>query len=90
MPERVTPKVHAWHIEEREYARHQQRRGRRHAYEELEPSRTALVVVDMVPFFVEAMEYCRGIVPNIERLATCLRNAGGTVCLLYTSPSPRD
>ena len=79
MPEREVPRVHAWFIEEREYARHQHRRGRRHAYEELEPSRTALVVIDMVPFFVEEMEYARGIVPNIERLATCLRQAGGTV-----------
>jgi nicotinamidase-related amidase len=33
----------------------------------------------MVPFFVEGMEYGRGIVPNIARLAGCLRSAGGTV-----------
>ena len=52
---------HAWRIEEREYARQEQRRGRRHAYEHLDPARTALVVVDMVPFFVEEKPYCRGI-----------------------------
>lgn len=79
MSEVVTPKVHAWHIEEREHARHEQRRGRRHAFETLEPSRTSLVVVDMVPFFVEGLEYGRGIVPNIGRLAACLRDAGGLV-----------
>jgi nicotinamidase-related amidase len=27
--------THAWHIEEREYERHEQRRGRRHAVETL-------------------------------------------------------
>ena len=37
--------VHDWHIDEREYARHEQRRGRRHAYETLDPERTALVLV---------------------------------------------
>jgi nicotinamidase-related amidase len=77
--EPVTTKVHAWHIAEREYVRHERRRGRRYAYEVLDPVRTALVVIDMVPFFVEEMEYCRGIVPNIQRLATCLRDAGGTI-----------
>ncbi|MDJ1137116.1 isochorismatase family protein [Streptomyces iconiensis] len=71
--------VHAWRIEEREYARQETRRGRRFAYPLLRPARTALVVVDMVPFFVEANPYCRGIVPNIQRLATALRAAGGTV-----------
>lgn len=91
MPDRVTPQVHAWHIEEREYARHEERRGRRHAYQALEPSRTALVVVDMVPFFVAEMPYCRGIVPNIQQLATCLRDAGGTVAWVLpgrVEPSP--
>lgn len=77
--ELVKPRMHAWHIEEREYSRHEERRGRRHAYERIEPRRTALVVVDMVPFFVEENEFCRGIVPNIGWLASSLRNAGGTV-----------
>src|ERR1044072_2644503 len=54
-----------WSIEEREYTRHESRRGRRHAYEELDPARTALVVVDMVRFFAEA----RDVVPNINLLA---------------------
>ena len=71
--------VHQWAIEEREYARHEQRRGRRHAFEHLDPRRTALVVIDMVPFFVAENEFCRGIVPNISRLAASLREAGGTV-----------
>ena len=71
--------MHAWRVEEREYARHEQRRGRRHAYETLAPTRTALVAVDLVPFFVEQNPYCRGILPNVQRLAFALREAGGTV-----------
>jgi nicotinamidase-related amidase len=73
----VDPQTHAWHIEAREYARQESRRGRRHAFEHLVPSRTALVVIDMVPFF--ASGYFTGIVPRISRLAHSLRAAGGTV-----------
>ncbi|WP_143094820.1 hypothetical protein [Streptacidiphilus jiangxiensis] len=53
--------VHDWVIPRREYLRQEQRRGRRHAYSRLEPARTALVVVDMVPFFDGP--YVRGIIP---------------------------
>jgi nicotinamidase-related amidase len=72
-------RMHAWRIEQREYARHEARRGRRHAFTRLMPDRTALVVIDMVPFFAVENAYTRGIVPNIARLATVLRGAGGTV-----------
>ena len=71
--------LHHWHIEAREYERHEQRRGRRHAYEHLEPATTALVVVDMIPFFVEHNPYAAGIVPNINVIAASLRSARGTV-----------
>ncbi len=82
---------HDWLIEPREYARHEVRRGRRFAYAELVPERTALVVIDMVPFFVTANPYCRGIVPNIALLANALRTAGGTVAWVLpttTEPTP--
>jgi nicotinamidase-related amidase len=72
-------KVHAWRIEDREYERQEARRGRRHAFTNLVPDRTALVVVDMVPFFVQEFEYAYGIVPNIARVAEALRTAGGLV-----------
>jgi nicotinamidase-related amidase len=75
----VTPLLHHWHIEAREYARQESRRGRRHAFEHLDPSRTALVVVDMVPFFLEDGSHAQGIVPNVSLLADALRAAGGTV-----------
>lgn len=71
--------THAWMIEDREYRRQESRRGRRHAFTRLEPARTALIVVDMVPFFGDENPYVRGIVPNISRLAGALRSAGGTV-----------
>ncbi|MEV7907485.1 hypothetical protein [Streptomyces anulatus] len=61
------------------YRRHEERRGRRFAYPRLDPVRTALVVIDMVPFFVDANPSTRGIVPNIQRLADHLRLVGETV-----------
>ena len=72
-------KLHAWRIEDREYARQEERRGRRHAFETLAPARTALVVIDMVPFFVSDGSYCLGIVPNISSIGGALRRAGSTV-----------
>ncbi|MEM9202590.1 MAG: isochorismatase family cysteine hydrolase, partial [Actinomycetota bacterium] len=77
--------LHDWHIEPREYARHEQRRGRRHAFSELRPERTAVVVVDMVPFFVEQNDYALGIVPNTQRLVGALRSLSGTVAWVLPS-----
>lgn len=84
---------HDWHVEEREYLRHEERRGRRHAYASLDPTRTALVVVDVVPFFVTESAYCRGIVPNVNRLADELRDAGGVVSWVvpgHREPTARE
>lgn len=53
--------LHDWRIEEREYQRHEQRRGPRHAFTTVAPQRTALIVIDMVPFF-----YRRGVRMNID------------------------
>ncbi len=75
----LTGRLHDWTIPAREIARHEARRGRRHAYGTLVPARTALVVIDMVPFFVDGSEFARGIVPAINALAGCLRGAGGVV-----------
>lgn len=79
--------LHNWHIETREYLRQEERRGRRHAYESLIPARTALIVVDMVAFFIEENPYCRGILPNISRLAETMRTAGGAVAWMLPSPA---
>lgn len=81
--------LHNWHIETREYLRQEERRGRRHAYESLTPAQTALIVVDMVPFFIEENPYCRGILPNISRLAATMRAAGGVVAWVLPAPAPQ-
>jgi nicotinamidase-related amidase len=81
--------LHAWHIDDREYRRQEERRGRRFAYTSFAPTRTALVVVDMVPFFVDANPYARGIVPNIQHLADRLRAAGGTVAWVLPARTER-
>lgn len=81
-------RAHAWHIEEREYRRHEERRGRRFAYPVLDPARTALVVIDMVPFHVAGNPYCRSIVGAIADLATALRAAGGAVAWVVPATRP--
>ncbi len=89
MPPDIEAKVHEWRIESREYARHEARRGRRFAFTGLVPARTALVVVDMVPFFVAGNPYGLGIVPNIARIADGLRSAGGTVAWVLPGAGER-
>ena len=84
---------HARFVEEREHQRHESRRGRRHAFEHLDPRGTALVVVDLVPFFVRESAYVRGIVPRVNVLAAALRSAGGVVAWVvpgYAPPSAKD
>jgi nicotinamidase-related amidase len=77
---------HDWSIEEREYLRQEERRGRRHGFETLDPARTALVVIDLVAFFIDENEYARGIVPRVNELAAALRRAGGTVAWVVPAP----
>lgn len=69
-PSRLNPKVVAKVVA---------RRGRLHAYEALEPSRTALVVVDLNTAAVEQSEPLRAMLPRVNALAQALRSAGGTV-----------
>ena len=76
----------------------QSRDGRLNAYETLDASKTALVVVDMQNYFVaDGMPSCapqaRTIVPNINRLAQQMWTAGGTVSWIQTealSADPED
>ena len=70
---------HRWAIAPREYARMEQRRGRRHGIEHIDGARTALVVVDMVPFFLYENPYARGIVGRVNALAAAMRDTGGAV-----------
>ena len=60
------------------------RRGKLHAYDSVDPKKTALVVVDMQNFFMAdgelmAANGAADIVPNVNRLARELRAAGGVV-----------
>ncbi|MEY9877953.1 nicotinamidase-related amidase [Streptacidiphilus sp. MAP12-33] len=76
---KTEPKLHAWRIDAREYARHEHRRGRRHAYDRLVGPRTALVAIDLVRFFVEGSPYALGTVPHVAALARATRASRGTV-----------
>lgn len=69
------------------------RGGREWAYPELDGSKAALVVVDMQDYFVEDgmpsyTPTAQYIVPNINRLATAVRAAGGTVVWVQTAAYP--
>jgi ureidoacrylate peracid hydrolase len=72
------------------------RRGKLHLFDAVQPARTALAVIDMQHAFVapeapSAVSTARDIVPNINRLATVLRAAGGTVAWVqatYTREGP--
>jgi ureidoacrylate peracid hydrolase len=73
------------------------RRGRLHIHDELDPTRTAFVVIDMQRAFVDeslpsAVPVAREIVPNINWLAGQFRDRGAPVIWVYTtfSESARD
>ena len=66
-------------------------RGKPHAFHWTDPTKTALVVVDlqnafMMPGVAHALcEMAPKIVPNVNRLAEALRRAGGTVVWIRTT-----
>lgn len=71
------------------------RRGRAHAFEIVEPARTALLVIDMQDHFCAPgsgieIPTAREIVPAINRLADGLRAAGGTVVWVTTAFDDAD
>lgn len=71
------------------------RRGALHLYDELDPHRTALVVVDMQNAFCQEgapaeVPMSRGVVDNINQLAADLRAAGGQVIWIVSAFSVRD
>ena len=73
------------------------RGGKLHAYDNIDPDTTALVVIDMQNVWVkEGMpaysQFCEAIVPNINRLAGATRQAGGKVIwvrAIYGDDAPR-
>jgi ureidoacrylate peracid hydrolase len=67
------------------------RRGREHIYDDLDPARTALVVVDLQNAFMMpgvAHSLCltaQEIVPNVNKLAQAVRDTGGKVAWIQTA-----
>ena len=71
------------------------RQGRLHAYDCIDASRTAFVVVDLqnyftMPGYQGECAPARAIIPAVNRLATSLRAAGGTVVWIQTSADGAD
>lgn len=56
-----------------------EKRGRLNVFESLDPTKTAFLVVDMQNFFVDGVQPCLDIMPNINRLADAVRKFGGLV-----------
>lgn len=71
------------------------RRDRFEIFDALDPARTALLVVDMQKAFVDEgapveVPLARGIVPNINRLATAARAAGSPVVWIKMTAWEKD
>jgi ureidoacrylate peracid hydrolase len=83
--------MHAFSIPKSIIDRVIERRGREHVYDDLDPKKSALVVVDMQNAFMlpgVAHSLCpmaEAIVPNINRLARAVRATGGTVFWIKTT-----
>jgi ureidoacrylate peracid hydrolase len=76
--------MHPFRLPQRVIERVVERRGQVNVIDRLEPSRTALVVIDMQNTFcaegaAAEVPMARAIVPNINRLAQAARAAGGIV-----------
>jgi ureidoacrylate peracid hydrolase len=74
------------------------RGGKMHAFDRIDPAKTALIVIDMQNTWVARdglaySPYCEAIVPNINRLAAAMRQAGGSVWwvrALYGDDAPQN
>ena len=55
------------------------KRGRYEVFDNFEATKTALLVIDMQNFYVEEVDTAINIVPNINRIADAVRQAGGKV-----------
>jgi ureidoacrylate peracid hydrolase len=78
-------------------ARVNARRARFHPYEQVDPRRTALIVIDMQSAFLApdspvGLQSARDVVPTVNRLAAALRRTGGHVVWIVSTygPDPRD
>lgn len=67
-----------------------ERRGVLHPLADLDPGKTALVVVDMQDFFIDMVPGARDVVDNINRLARGVRSSGGQVVWIAMTVSSDD
>jgi ureidoacrylate peracid hydrolase len=82
--------VHQIEITQQAIAISLRRRGRVQPFLDIEPRKTALLVVDMqtgfvAPGAVAEIPVARAIVPNINRLAESHRSAGGTIVWIVST-----
>jgi ureidoacrylate peracid hydrolase len=72
------------------------RRGRRHVFDNLDPRKTALLVVDLQNGFMmdgvahSLVPTAREIVPNVNRIAASLRDGGGLVVWIQNTSTPES
>lgn len=77
--------MHEISIPDYVYETVKERRGTLHPHDDLDPAKTALIVVDLQNGFMmdgvahALCETARDIVPNVNRIAAALRQAGGKV-----------
>lgn len=62
------------------------RRGKLHAFETLDPQKTALVVIDMMVASVEGHDDCLNMIEPINQLASVLRAHGGSIAWVTQAP----
>jgi len=86
--------MHAFTMPPHIVSRVLKKRGTVHAFDNIDPRKTALVVIDLQNAFMMAgvahsmCEMAPRIVPNINRLAQALRDAGGSVFWVRTTATP--
>ena len=88
--------MHNSHIPPEVVARVVKRRGKEHVHDDIMPSKTALIVVDMqnafmpLPVAHAPCDMAPKIVPQINRLAQAVRDTGGIVVWIQTACTAGD
>jgi ureidoacrylate peracid hydrolase len=86
--------VHKVQLNPDVFERLQKSRRGLHAYADLDPRQTALLVVDLQRAYLDKTldySFCQhavDIVPNVNRLAAALRKAGGTIVWIQNTATP--
>lgn len=67
-----------------------EKRGRLNVFESFDPAKTAFLVIDMQNFFVEGVQACQDIIPDINRLAAAVRDRGGLVVWVVLTVAEKE